>query len=114
VGKGARAAELETLTVAGNFWQDQEKAQTILKERSGLVATINQWKKHQRGLDDATVFMEMAEAGDAEAATEVDQQVVQLEKEVSQAELERMLGGEHDAGNVVHRLTSSLGLGAAP
>ena len=30
-GKEARAAELETLTVSENFWQDQEKAQTSLK-----------------------------------------------------------------------------------
>ena len=109
MGKEARAAELETLTVAENFWQDQEKAQTILKERSGLVATINQWKKHQCGLDDAAVFMEMAEAGDAEAATEVEQQVVQLEKEVSRAELERMLGGEHDAGNAILSLHPGAG-----
>ena len=53
--------------------------------------------------------MEMAEAGDAEAATEVEQQVVQLEKEVSRAELERMLGGEHDAGNAILSLHPGAG-----
>ncbi|MBM4255606.1 MAG: peptide chain release factor 2 [Deltaproteobacteria bacterium] len=108
-GKEARAAELETLTVAEDFWKDQEKAQTILKERSGLVATITQWKKYQRGLDDAAVFLEMAEAGDTEAEAEVEQQTTQLEKEVSQAELERMLGGEHDAGNAILSLHPGAG-----
>lgn len=108
-GKETRAAELEALTVSQDFWQDQEKAQTILKERAGLVATINQWKKHKRGLDDVAVFLEMAEAGDAEAEAEVEHHVLQLEKEVSQAELERMLGGEHDAGNAILSLHPGAG-----
>jgi len=108
-GKETRAAELEVLTVSQDFWQDQEKAQTILKERASLVAAINQWKKHKRGLDDAAVFLEMAEAGDVEAETEVEQQVLQLEKEVNQAELERMLGGEHDTGNAILNLHPGAG-----
>ncbi len=51
----------------------------------------------------------MAEAGDAEAEAEVEQHVLQLEKEVSQAELERMLGGEHDAGNAILSLHPGAG-----
>ena len=71
-GKEVRAAELDSLTVSENFWQDQEKAQTILKERSPLVETISQWKTYQRGLDDASIFLEMAEAGDADAEAELE------------------------------------------
>jgi peptide chain release factor 2 len=108
-GKETRAAELEAITVSQDFWQDQERAQTILKERAGLVTTINQWKKYKQELDDAAVFLEMAEAGDAEAEAEVAQHVHQLEKEISQAELERMLSGEHDAGNAILSLHPGAG-----
>jgi peptide chain release factor 2 len=51
----------------------------------------------------------MAETGDAEAETELEQHIGQLEKEVSQAELERMLGGEHDAGNAILSLHPGAG-----
>jgi peptide chain release factor 2 len=108
-GKEARAAELDTLTVADGFWQDQEKAQAILKERAALIDTISQWKKHVRGLDDAQVFLEMAEAGDPEAEAEAEKQIAALEKEVSEAELQRMLGGEHDAGNAIVSLHPGAG-----
>jgi peptide chain release factor 2 len=99
--KEARAAELDTLTAAQELWQDQEKAQAILKERASLADIITQWRKQTQGLDDARLFLEMAEAGDAEAEGEVEKQIAALEQEVSQAEMQRMLGGEHDAGNAI-------------
>ena len=108
-GKETRAAELETLTVSEDFWQDQEKAQAILKERASLVNTISQWKKYERGLEDASIFLEMAETGDLEAATELENQAAELEKVISQAELERMLGGEHDAGHAIVSLHPGAG-----
>jgi peptide chain release factor 2 len=108
-GKEARATELDALTVSENFWQDQEKAQTILKERSPLVETISQWKTYQRGLDDAALFLEMAEAGDADAEGELETHIAQLEKEITQAEMERMLSGEHDAGNAIVSLHPGAG-----
>jgi len=107
--KEARTAELDVVTGSENFWQDQEKAQTLLKERATLVETISQWKAYQRGLDDAEIFLEMAEAGDADASTEVEHQVTRLEKEITQAELERMLSGEHDAGNAIVNLHPGAG-----
>src|SRR5205823_3311296 len=100
-GKEARAAELDALTTTQEFWQDQEKAQAILKERATLTDVIAQWKKEARKLDDAQVFFELAEAGDPEAAAEVEKQLAELEKEINQAEMQRMLGGEHDAGNAI-------------
>jgi len=108
-GKEVRAAELEALTVSENFWQDQEKAQTILKERSTLVETISQWKNHQRGLEDTELFLEMAESGDIEAEGEVETHLTQLEKEVTQTEMARMLSGEHDAGNAIVSLHPGAG-----
>lgn len=108
-GKEARAAELDTLTSANEFWQDQDKAQATLKERSTLTSVISQWKKHLKGLEDARVFLEMAEAGDEEAAHEFDQQVDLLEQEVRQAEMQRMLGEEHDPGNAIVSLHPGAG-----
>jgi peptide chain release factor 2 len=108
-GKEARAAELDAITATSEFWQDQEKAQTLLKERASLTELITQWKKHLKGLEDAQVFLEMAEAGDEEAAHEFEQQVAALDTEVRQAEMQRMLGEEHDAGNAIVSLHPGAG-----
>src|SRR5207245_5202922 len=42
-------------------------------------------------------------------AAEVEKQLAELEKEVSQAEMQRMLGGEHDAGNAIVSLHPGAG-----
>ncbi len=107
--KEARTAELDSLTTATDFWQDQEKAQAVLKERATLTELLAQWKKQARDLEDAQVFLELAEGGDAEAATEVERHVAELEKAVRQAEMQRMLGGEHDAGNAIVSLHPGAG-----
>ena len=107
--KEARASELDALTSTNDFWQDQDKAQTILKERALLTDAITQWKKHERGLEDARIFLEMAEGGDEEAESEFEKQLVELEKEVRTAELQRMLGEEHDAGNAIVSLHPGAG-----
>jgi len=108
-GKEMRAAELDALTAANDFWQDQEKAQTILKERASLSGLIAQWKKQARDLEDAHVFLELAEAGDPEATVEVEKHVAELEQEVRKAEMQGMLGGEHDAGNAIVSLHPGAG-----
>jgi peptide chain release factor 2 len=108
-GKEMRAAELDALTAANDFWQDQEKAQAILKERASLSGLIVQWKKQARDLEDAHVFLELAEAGDPEAAAEVEKHVAELEQEVRKAEMQGMLGGEHDAGNAIVSLHPGAG-----
>lgn len=107
--KDARAAELDELTVVNEFWNDQEKAQAVLKERASLTEILAQWKKHLKGIEDAQMFLEMAEAGDEEAAVEFDNQVEELEKEVRQAEMQRMLGEEHDPGNAIVSLHPGAG-----
>lgn len=62
-----------------------------------------------RGLEDARIFLEMAEGGDEEAASEFEKQLVDLEKQVRAAELQRMLGEEHDAGNAIVSLHPGAG-----
>jgi peptide chain release factor 2 len=108
-GKEARAAELDALTTASEFWQNQEKAQTVLKERAALTDIIGQWQQQARELDDVRVFLELAEAGDAEALTEVEQALARLAEAVSAAEMQRMFNGDHDANNAIVSLHPGAG-----
>ena len=47
--KEARATALEEHTLADDFWQDQEKAQAVLKERAGLLDTGDGVEKADAG-----------------------------------------------------------------
>jgi peptide chain release factor 2 len=81
----------------------------VLKERATLTEVLTQWKGHLKGIEDAQMFLEMAESGDEEASAEFVHQVDALEKEVREAELQRMLGEEHDAGNAIVSLHPGAG-----
>jgi peptide chain release factor 2 len=55
------------------------------------------------------VYLELALEGDAEARGEAFKQVEEIEAAVHRLELERLLGGEHDAGNAIVTLHPGAG-----
>jgi peptide chain release factor 2 len=105
----ARIAELDERATAPDFWNDGEKAQTVFKERSELIAPIAAWRKQLDGLEDAKVFAEMAADGDTDAEAEAKAKLNEVEAALDQMELQRKLGGEHDAGNAIVTLHSGAG-----
>ena len=94
-GKEAEAAKLEELTLASNFWEDTENAQSILKERSSLLERVNQ------AFADAALFLELVEDGDQEAIDELKKILPVLERDIGQVEFQSMLGGEHDGQDAI-------------
>jgi len=96
-----RAAELTEKSAAPGFWNNQEAAQKLLKERAGLQATLDSWKRLAGGLADGKVFLEMAAEGDAEGLTEAEAKASEIEQFLGEMEMRQMLGGEHDAGNAI-------------
>ena len=83
-GKEAEAAKLEELTLASNFWEDTENAQSVLKERSSLLERVNPWKQQNQAFADATLFLELAEDGDQEAIDELKKILPVLERDIGQ------------------------------
>jgi peptide chain release factor 2 len=94
--------ELDSLTLAPDFWNDQHKAQTLLRKRSTLsekVASVeNLWR-------DVTETQELFELGASEndevVIREMTEQSEVLEKRVRKAELQRMLAGPVDHANAI-------------
>ncbi len=58
------------------------------------------WRKLHGELADAQLYLEMA-ADDAEAALEAERKLIEVEAALVGLELQRLLGGEHDAGNAI-------------
>ncbi len=105
----SRIAELDARAAAADFWSDGDKAQTVLKERSDLYAPIAAWRKQLEGLEEAKLFAEMAAEGDADADAEARAKLNEVEAALERLELQRKLGGEHDAGNAIVTLHPGAG-----
>jgi peptide chain release factor 2 len=108
--KRSRIALIERESTLPNFWDDNTKAQAMLKEKSTLESSVNTFDKTLRGLDDAQVLFELAaEAHDEASAREAEDSLTTLEADVSKLELARMLSGEQDRSNCFMDINAGAG-----
>ena len=71
-GREARISELEALSAEPGFWDDQQKAQKLNKERVGLEKILDEFKQHEKAVEDAEVLLELGlEAGDESVESEL-------------------------------------------
>jgi peptide chain release factor 2 len=100
--KRARIEALDTLIHAPTFWEDREKAEKVLRERSAAQADLEEFEQLERERADAAGLLEMAEEeGDEAVAREVATLLAGLEARIRQLELARVLSGEHDPKNAI-------------
>jgi len=101
---------LEAEVARPEFWNDNEKAQEVLKERTLLQKLVEDWESAASGLEDVQVLIELGEeVDDAEALAEVRQMLPELEKSIGKMEFARMLSGEHDANNAIVSINAGAG-----
>ncbi len=94
--------DLTQTTLSSGFWNDQEKAQVILRKRAQVEAKLEMAQKLGREIEDLAEYLELGAAeGDesviADASTQADAIAARLRK----AELDRMLSGPADRGNAI-------------
>jgi len=95
----ARQQELSEQSTRPGFWDNQETAQAVLKEQDRIRAQTDGVDRLIRALEDARVYLGMAEEeGDenSEAARETASALEAARAELERQELQVMLGGEYD------------------
>ncbi len=95
----ARQQELSEQSTRPGFWDNQETAQAVLKEQDRIRAQTGGVDRLVRALEDARVYLGMAEEeGDenSEAARETGAALEAARAELERQELQVMLGGEYD------------------
>jgi peptide chain release factor 2 len=96
--KEARLAALDEEMGAPTFWEDNRRAQDLIRERADLARTVNRVTELASDADDLHVMMELVEeAGDASLDADIADGVSRLRKELEEFELKVMLSGPHDA-----------------
>jgi peptide chain release factor 2 len=81
------------------FWDDNRKAQELIRERAELARTLGRAGELARQASDLGVLLELAqEAGDdGSLDAEITDGVARLRRELDEFELKIMLSGPHDA-----------------
>ncbi|MFA5515952.1 MAG: peptide chain release factor 2 [Desulfuromonadales bacterium] len=108
--KKERVAELEVEIARPEFWNQAERAQELLRERTGLQKIVSCWDESFQELEDLQVLTELGEEGEDEATLlEVREMLPKLEDKVAKMEFARMLSGEHDPNNAIVSINAGAG-----
>ncbi len=92
------------------IWNDQERAQSLGKERSSLESVVLTVDQLATGLADAADLLEMAvEEGDEGTVNSLVTELDGYEKQVSDLEFRRMFSGEMDPNNAFLDIQSGSG-----
>ena len=106
----ARLAELDGEIEAPNFWSDSARAQSLMRERQQLEATLSRFTRLARELDDNIELAALGEEeGDASVVAEAEQALKKLHAEAHQSEVEALLSGEADANDTYVEIHAGAG-----
>ena len=95
-----RVTELEARTVEPGFWDDNQAAQTILKEISRHKTWLDSLEKYRQDVKEAAELIEIVDDDSPEAA-EVRDLLDQLEEKLQHSEVAAMLSGPDDHRNAI-------------
>jgi peptide chain release factor 2 len=98
------------LSQAPDFWDDQEKAQRLMRESAGLKDWVDTWEQASSAVSDVEALIELAEeVKDSSMETDIDAELVRCKEAVDALELRKILSGKDDQRNCI--LTINAGAG---
>ncbi|HEY6872660.1 MAG TPA: peptide chain release factor 2 [Geobacteraceae bacterium] len=102
--------EVEARIAAPGFWDDNETAQKVLKERTVMEKAVEGWDRLNRQMEDVLLLIELgAEAQDEETLSEVRRMNDDLDRGVAAAEFQKMLSGPHDRSSCFLSINAGAG-----
>ncbi len=100
--KESRLEELTRLTETSGFWDNQDKANVVLKEKASLERSLRDWKALARRLNDLEAMADLAsEEGGESMRADLEREIAVILKDIASAEVAAMLSGEQDATNAI-------------
>ncbi len=109
-GKRTRIEELERAVSDPALWEDREQAEGILREKRQLERELAFFDETDRMLSDASVMLELAtEERDPNAIEEASAGVRELAERIEEAEIRRLLHGEHDQNSAIVSINAGAG-----
>ncbi len=108
-----RLGELNALMAADGFWNNREKAQSLIDEANSLRNKIEPLLESEKRLEDFRVMLELGEAEPPSAQPKVQQElerdVAAFLRELDALELRVFLSGPHDRKNCILSINAGAG-----
>ncbi len=94
-----------------NFWQQPEKAQTLIKQTNQDKEKYDNFMHLQEEQENAAVALELLQedSSDQQLATELSRNLYTLENDLHQYELALLLSGTYDANNAIVEIHPGAG-----
>lgn len=106
----AKIEEYTKESTKTGFWDDQEAAQNLLKNKKVLEDKLNEYESLKSKLDDMEIMVELAiEEEDDSMAEEIKEVKEEFEKELEQVKIKTLLTGEYDANNAILSIHAGSG-----
>ena len=99
---------LDLVSSDENFWNDQEKAQKILKEQGELKSLVNSFKKLNDEFDDVVVMYDFFECKEI-SENEMINHISKFEKSIKDFEFKKMLNKKEDKMNAILNINPGAG-----
>ncbi|HYH37922.1 MAG TPA: peptide chain release factor 2 [Azospirillum sp.] len=105
-----RLDELNAFAEDPKLWDNPEKAQTIMRERTQLETAVNGYRALERDLSDSLDLIEMGEAeGDETVVADAEKSLYGLRDRAAKLQLESLLSGEADANDCFVEVNAGAG-----
>lgn len=103
-------AEGEAMMADPNFWDDQQKAQTIIDENNAAKQKYQAFKDLESTQEELEVMLEMQQEDfDEDLQAEFEAQLSQFEKDLDQYELTQLLNEPYDHNNAIVEIHPGAG-----
>src|SRR5687767_15101726 len=89
----AKIAELEAVTAAPDFWQNQAEAQEVMRQLTRLRQKVAIWETIGKHLNET---MELVQLGDEELYEELARETEALTKQIDDLEFRTLFSGDYD------------------
>ncbi len=103
-----RIRAYEDQMTASDFWNDQNKANKLIKELKSLKAVVEPLKEAEKRVADARELLDLAE-GDADMEAQIEVESGLLAPIVAKLEIQVLLNGQYDNCNALLNLNSGAG-----
>lgn len=95
-------AQLEGETLKPGFWEDNQRAQEVLKRINSLKLPVQEWRGLDEKREELSELVELIRSeDDQELLPEIEKEVESLKRSIEKLELRSILGGEDDAKNAI-------------
>ncbi|MCM3128267.1 MULTISPECIES: peptide chain release factor 2 [unclassified Paenibacillus] len=108
--KNEMIANFEEKMSVPDFWDDNDKAQSLISEMNAVKGSVDLYKKLQQEYDDASMMIELAEEeGDESIAAEIGETIKALVSKLEDFELQLLLDQPYDKMNAILELHPGAG-----